>query len=188
MNVVRTKLLLCWFLLFLVGGLCPLRAQDTGADKLKRVGQVILAAQGQSPGELYRAIKQACPGVAIETIREFNARQAELGFSAEDISKIRAVQGEAQSQVRAAVLDARPQVLKSYRAGKPDQARSLYGYGDVGSWVNKAQPDASMDIDWTIFGVDPAVTAEVRELYKAELLKILAPQALASICRISTWS
>ncbi|MCA9400771.1 MAG: hypothetical protein KC713_04030, partial [Candidatus Omnitrophica bacterium] len=71
--------------------------------------------------------------------------------------------------VRERVLEVRKKMLADYLRKNPEKARSLYGIGDIGSWATKEIPDASMDIDWSVFGIDPTITAEARDEYIRQL-------------------
>jgi hypothetical protein len=149
---------------------------DTAA--LSNVAQAILGCEGCGPGELFKAVKAANPGSeAIVSMRELNKALAEGKMPAEVSSRkadIIAKQKSAQKAVRERVLQIRQKVFTQYCAANPEKARSLYGYGDIGSWPTSTDPDASMDIDWTVFGVDRDVTAELRDMYNRELISSLA--------------
>lgn len=136
------------------------------------VAQAVLTSDGQSPGQLFARIKAIRPGTpAIVAIREMNAALG-AGRLPADVSAraaaIRERQLAAQETVRSALLDSRRAVLSDLRTS-PD-LRSIYGVGDIGSWPGATRPDASMDVDYTIFGADPDATARVRDRCRANLL------------------
>jgi hypothetical protein len=155
-----------------------LSQEGADAAALGNVAQAILGCEGCSPGELFKAVKAANPGSeAIVSMRELNKALADGKMPADVANRkadIIAKQKSAQQAVRERVLNIRQKVFTQYCAANPEKARSLYGYGDIGSWSTSTDPDASMDIDWTVFGVDPDVTAELRDMYNQELITSLA--------------
>jgi hypothetical protein len=146
--------------------------QDAGTAALERVAQAIQAWDGRDPGVLFKAAKAANPDTAaIVSMRELNKAFVDKTMPApiaEQSAAIIQKQKAAQRAVRAAVLGAREGSYARFRATHPEAARSIYGSGDIGSWPTSTDPDASMDIDWTVFGVDPDVTAQLRDDCKAE--------------------
>ncbi len=108
-------------------------------------------------------------------MRELNRYAS--GLSPEVQNMITENQRIAQETIRQRILDVRTRVIRLYLQRHPEHARSLYGYGDIGSWALQQRdrlPTAEMDVDWTIFGADPEATAELRNLYNQELLRDLA--------------
>jgi hypothetical protein len=149
-------------------------AGDAGTGRLAVVAQAILDCSGCTPGELHKAIKRANPEKpSIVSMRELNKAlkdgqmPADIQAKANEIS---ARQKAAQKTVRQQILDSRAKTIRNYLRNNPGRARAMYGYGDIGSWPNASDPDASMDVDYTIFGVDPDVTAEVRDQCGQDLL------------------
>ena len=157
----------------------PVHSHGSGASPatLTKVAEAVLAWDGKSPGDLFKAVKQANPDApAIVSLRELNKAMADGVMPAEVMARSGALasrQSEAQGQVRERVLAVRDISLESYRRDNPEKVRSLYGTGDIGSWPDKMPPDASMDIDCTIFGVDPGVTGEARDKYIDDLVRDL---------------
>lgn len=143
---------------------------------MTRVAEAIVAWDGNSPGDLFKAVKAANPEkAAIVSMRELNKAMADGKMPGEvmrNSSTIIQKQKAAQKMVRQKVLGTRNSSYANYLSNNP-KARSIYGNGDIGSWPTAADPDASMDIDWTVFGVDPNTTAELRDQCKADLLRDL---------------
>jgi tetratricopeptide (TPR) repeat protein len=154
--------------------IAPIQVHGASADTLVKVANAILNWDGKSPGDLFKAVKSANPdAAAIVSMRELNKAIAEKSLPAEVLSKSAAIEGKqqvAQEMVRKRVLDVRSTSLDAYRRSNPEKARALYGIGDIGSWPDKKKPDASMDIDCTVFGVDPEVTDTARDHYVADLV------------------
>ncbi len=153
-------------------------AGDAGQGNLAAVAQAILACEGCSPGELHKAIKKANPGKpSIVSMRELN-KALKDGQLPPDVqaqaNDIVGRQKAAQKTVRQQILDSRARSIRNYLRTNPGRSRAMYGYGDIGSWPGATDPDASMDVDYTIFGVDPDVTAEVRDQCGQDLLADLA--------------
>ncbi len=148
-------------------------ASNTSPEKLNNVAKAILQWDENNPGELFQKVKEANPDKnAIDSMRELNKALSDGILPAEITSKtldIKSKQNAAQKSVRKHVLEVRKTMLRDYINNNPEKARSLYGIGDIGSWATKENPDASMDIDWSIFGVDPDVTADARDTYIKQL-------------------
>ena len=167
-------------------GLCLLLAapalravqQDAGTAALVRVADAIQAWDGQDPGALFKAVKAANPDTpAIVSLRELNKALADKAMPSAVAERGPALiqkQKAAQRTVRTRVLAARTTTYNAFRSSRSAAFRSVYGSGDIGSWPTSSDPDASMDIDWTVFGTDPDVTAELRDACKADLLRDLA--------------
>jgi tetratricopeptide (TPR) repeat protein len=147
-------------------------------EALTRVATAIQAEPSSDPGALLRAVKAASPDrPAIATIRELNKALEGRTLPAEVQTQREAIirkQKAAQRVVRERVLAVRNGTYDRYRSSNQAAFRSVYGHGDIGSWPGASDPDASMDIDWTVFGTDPDVTAELRDACKADLLRNLA--------------
>ena len=160
------------------GPRADLDAQGGGNPALGRVAEAILAWDGRSPGDLFKAVKAANPDApAIVSMRELNKALSDKAMPPEVAKNAEAIirrQKTAQARVRSQVLATRTSTYNRFRGSNPGAFRSVYGSGDIGSWSTSADPDASMDVDWTVFGTDPAVTAELRDQCKADLLKALA--------------
>lgn len=143
---------------------------------MKAVATAILVWDGSNPGDLFKAVKAANPEkAAIVSMRELNKAMTDGKMPADVMRNSSAIiqkQKAAQKLVRQKVLSARNSSYSNYLSNNP-KARSIYGNGDIGSWPTAADPDASMDIDWTVFGVDPDATAELRDQCKADLLREL---------------
>lgn len=143
-------------------------------DTLTKVAEVVLAWDGGRPGDLYSAVKRANPDApAIVSLRELNKAIDSGGMPAVVMSRARQLatkQSQAVSMVRNRVWEVRKASLSTFWRNNPEKVRSLYGIGDIGSWPDKATPDASMDIDWTIFGTDPRITGELRDACVADLV------------------
>jgi hypothetical protein len=142
-----------------------------------RVAAAIEAWDGANAGALFAAVKAANPGrPAIVSMRELNKAIADRTLPASVLQRSPAIiqkQKAAQRLVRERVLFVRTVSYDAYRLTNPTAFRSVYGNGDIGSWPTATDPDASMDIDWTVFGTDPDVTADLRDRCKADLLRDL---------------
>ena len=89
---------------------------------------------GARPGDLFASIRRARPGAgAITSMRELNRYAS--GLSPEVQNMITENQRIAQETIRQRILDVRTRVIRLYLQRHPEHARSLYGYGDIGSWA-----------------------------------------------------
>ena len=151
----------------------PAQAQDDTAN-LSKVADAILAWDGQNPGDLFKAVKAANPDKpAIVSMRELNKAIVDKKMPGDVMSKASTIiknQKAAQKTVRSKILSVRNASYNKYRSSNPAGTRSIYGHGDIGSWPTAGDPDASMDVDYTVFGVDPDATADLRDQCKADLL------------------
>ncbi|MEI6669048.1 MAG: hypothetical protein WCP29_12915 [Acidobacteriota bacterium] len=159
--------------------LFTMRVTEQAQTAHERVAAAIEAWQeGQPVGDLFKAIKAANPEKsAIVSMRELNKAIEDKALPAPLLEKAQALinkQKAAQRTVRERVLATRNGTYLRYRDGNPEAFRSVYGSGDIGSWPTASDPNASMDIDWTVFGTDPAVTAGLRDACKTDLLNDLA--------------
>jgi len=164
---------------FLVCAFLPCAfAQGGGDDVHAKVAEAILSCESSDPGALFKAVKAANPSKpAIVSIRELNKALSDKALAPEIQGQADAIIGKqkaAQRTVREKVLATRDKSYSKFRSSNQGQSRSIYGSGDIGSWPNAADPDASMDIDWTVFGVDPDATAGLRDQCKADLVVELA--------------
>lgn len=152
-------------------------AQDkTDTDTLGKVAEAIIEWDGNSPGDLFKAVKAANPDkAAIVSIRELNKALADKQLTdlQPQASSIIQKQKAAQKAVRDKVFSTREASYAQYKSDSPGKSRSIYGSGDIGSWPTADDPDASMDIDYTVFGVDPNATADLRDQCKKDLLNEL---------------
>ncbi len=174
--VIVTWLLLP--LVFLVGPGCLSQASaqtPMTREQAATVAEAVRSWNGESPGDLFRAIRRARPGTdAIISLRELNQFTSHLAPEVQ--TAIRANQNQCQTMVRDRILRTRQGFFERYARNHPNNARALYGYGDIGSWAvvrRDRPPTAEMDVDWTIFGANAEATAHARDAYQAELLRDL---------------
>ncbi len=144
-------------------------------EVLFKVGEAVINWDGQSPGDLFGAVKKANPELpAIESMRALDAalkagQIPQLGGYAKNIE---ARQRVAQGKVRQILLESRRKAFGEYAAQHPESARSLYGVGDIGSWTG-GDPTIAMDADYTVFGVDAQVTGELQSRCAQQTLQDL---------------
>lgn len=171
------KRVLCLLLLLLILP-SSLRAQEgtkktMDAETLRKVGEVLMDAGNQKPGEVMSKLKRLNPELnAVETMREFKGRLDESGLQ-EKSDVIDQNITQHQINLRKQVLKTRVELYKKMAQKSPLLMRSLYGFGDVGGWVSDGSPGEGMDVDWTILGKDPRATQRVANLYHRALLRDL---------------
>jgi phage host-nuclease inhibitor protein Gam len=143
---------------------------------LQAVADVIGGWDGRDVGALFVAVKATNPEKgAIDTIRELNKaikeKKTTLGDAeAAAISKKLAA---AQAVIKEKIIAVRRAAFAKFAEAHPDLARTFSSVGDVGSWPTS--DDINSDVDWTVFGTDPAATRRFVEMfYDPMLLTALA--------------
>lgn len=150
------------------------RAQDPVL--LSKVADLILAWDGQSPGELAGRIKREAPNArVIELLRELNQayqrrqlRPDLLGRYAEVVAKQNAYQGK----VRDAILRGRDRALAGFHGTR--EGIPLSAIGDSGSWPDAATVEIRSDFDFTTFGGDTEFNRRVRNQCNVDVLQEIA--------------
>ena len=172
----KTSLFVFSFLLsVLLLFFCGMGNAAPSPEMLFKVGEAVMNWDGQSPGDLFGAVKEANPELpAIESMRALDAalKAGQIPRLGGYVGNIEARQRVAQERVRRILLESRRKAFGEYAAQHPESARSLYGVGDIGSWTG-GEPTVAMDADYTVFGVDAQVTAELRNRCAQQTLQDL---------------
>ncbi len=155
---------------------------------MKAAALVQKFGEGGDIGDLFRAVRDANPSKgAINTLRELNKAlddknkepgKREIPIKSDAKASILGKLTAAQKSIKAIILQARIDAHREFARSDfardhPQEARSLYGIGDIGSWPG--DDNINSDVDSTVFGTDKATA----KLFVDEYLNRILLERLA---------
>jgi len=141
----------------------------------EQVAEALREWNGSNVQSLVKTIKEIAPdqGVieAIRAVDKIYNNDPVIGRKIAQYQKL----------VKKTLIDVRINYLNNYVKNNRVKSRSIYGFGDIGSWAADGEIGAAADFDWTVFGVDKNITKEVADGYGAELAQTLGLSGSANL-------